>query len=80
MAATEIEEVLLRVTDWSAEQRLELATQILLTLKAAPAPARSWPLDRIGGLLATDGPAPVDAECDRIVEEERSRKYGPCES
>lgn len=39
-------------------------------------PAKSLPLERVIGMLKTDGPTPTDAECEQILEDERLRKYG----
>ena len=39
-------------------------------------PSRRMSPGQVIGLLKTEAPAPTDAECERIVEEERLRKYG----
>jgi hypothetical protein len=85
--SSEVVDVLDRVKTWSAPQRILLARRILETLEApAPGaigggpplegPTRGWPVERALGLLKTDREPPGDAECRRIVEEERWKKYG----
>ena len=58
--------------------RIVLARKVLETLESAAIaePARTMLLDDVVGLLQTDVAAPDDEECDRIVEQERARKYG----
>jgi hypothetical protein len=83
----EMVDVLDRVKTWSAPQRLTLVRRILETLEASAAgptngdrppegPTRGWPVEKALGLLKTDREPPDDAECRRIVEEERWKKYG----
>jgi hypothetical protein len=58
--------------------RIALARRILETSETFPIaePPRTLTLDQIIGILKTDAPPPTDEECDRIIEEERMRKYG----
>lgn len=83
----ELTDVLDRVKTWPAPQRLTLARRILETLETPDAGAvgtgrppegatRGWPADKVIGLLRTDREPPDDAECRRILEEERWKKYG----
>jgi hypothetical protein len=61
-----IETVLKIVRDWPPEQRSLLVREIVKTLET-PSHARRDTLGRALGLLATDRPAPTDAERDRGV-------------
>ena len=85
--STEVIDVLERVKTWSPPQRITLARRILETLETPAggaasggppinAPTRGWPVENALGLLRTDREPPDDAECRRIVEEERWKKYG----
>jgi hypothetical protein len=85
--ANEITDILSRIRTWSPPQRISLARRILETLETSTAaepadhptgeqPTRGWPVERVAGLLKTDREPPDDAECRRIVEEERWKKYG----
>jgi hypothetical protein len=73
----EIAEVLSRVRTWRPEVRVSLARQILETLERPEIsePPRRMRLDQVLGLLKSDAPPPTDEECERIIEEERIRKY-----
>ena len=80
MATTEIDEfgeMLNKVRAWSTEKRLALTQQILQTLSGdlggPPAPQQT--LKDLLGLLKTENRPPSDAECEKIVEEERLRKH-----
>ena len=74
----DIADVLERVRAWTPGMRIVLARKVLETLESASIsePPRSMLLDDVVGLLRTDEPPPDDDECDRIVEQERVRKYG----
>ena len=74
----DISDVLERIRTWAPGMRLVLARKVLETLEspAISEPPRTMLLDDVIGLLQTDAPAPDDQECDRIVEQERTRKYG----
>jgi hypothetical protein len=74
----DISDVLERVRTWTPGMRIMLARKVLETLEspAISEPPRSMLLDDVIGLLHTDKPAPNDEECERIVEQERVRKYG----
>lgn len=74
----DISDVLERVRTWTPGMRLVLARKVLETLEspAISEPPRTMLLNDVVGLLQTEMPAPDDQECDRIVEQERARKYG----
>lgn len=69
------------VEAWPLRSRLTLASRILQSAEqemnpsAEPSEERRAALRKLSGLLKMDNP-PTDAEVDRIVEEERLRKYG----
>ena len=70
-----------QVKAWPSADRIALASRILQSLErevprpAAAAVARKMPPD-IRGALVTDKPPPTDEEVERILEEERLRKFG----
>jgi hypothetical protein len=76
--SSEMVDVLNRVKDWPPDMRMALARRLLDTAErpAILEPPRTLSLDQVIGILKTDAPAPTDDECDRIIEEERMRKYG----
>jgi hypothetical protein len=80
MSTTEIDEigeVLNKVRTWSTEQRLALTQEILQTLSrdlGVPSSSHKTLKDLLG-LLKSENRPPSDAECEKIVEEERFRKY-----
>ena len=79
MSTTEIDEigeVLNKVRTWSTEQRLALTQEILQTLsRDLGGPSSHKTLKDLLGLLKSENRPPSDAECEKIVEEERFRKY-----
>lgn len=78
LAVDEMTEVMERVREWSPEHRLVLAQSILHSLRGdlAPTDRPRKSLRSLVGLLEVEGPPPTDDECDKILEEERLRKYG----
>ena len=74
----DISDVLERVRTWTPGMRIVLARKVLETLESAAisAPPRTMLLEDVVGLLQTDEPPPDDEDCDRIVDQERARKYG----
>lgn len=62
----------------SVAQRLTLVQDVLATLTSdvAPAPPRQPTLARALGLLATDAPAPSDADIAVLLDERRQERYG----
>jgi hypothetical protein len=81
MSTTEsrdISEMLERIRTWTPGMRIVLARKVLETLESASLskPTRNMVLGDVVGLLQTATPPPDDEECDRIVEQERVRKYG----
>lgn len=70
----EVETILHHVRGLPAPLQLSLATRILQSLEALNArPAK--PIKSLLGLLAASGPPPEDEECERMIAEERLRKY-----
>ena len=76
--SSDIADVLERVRTWAPGMRIVLARKVLETLESVSVsePPRTMVLDDVVGLLRTNVPPPDDEECDRIVEQERARKYG----
>lgn len=67
------------VFKWPAHERSHLVQEVLKTLTPsyATAPSEKQPtLDRALGLLATEQPAPSDAQIQRWLDEHRAEKYG----
>ena len=77
--ADPVGEVLNRVRLEPAETRLALIHRVLETLQRdlGTRPAEKRSLKTLLGLLQPAGPTPSDEECERILEEELMRKYGP---
>lgn len=80
MATTQIDEigeVVNKVRTWSTEKRLALTQQILQTLSRdlgrLSSPHKT--LKDLLGLLKSENLPLSDAECEKIIEEERVRKY-----
>ena len=75
-AKEEVREILERVRRLPPEDRLQLAEEILHSLRATPVhPGKTKTLEDLWGLLRTAGPPPDDAECERILEEELLKKH-----
>jgi len=69
--------ILKTVRTWPLDKRLILAQDLLRMVESevrTPRPQSSF--NQALGLLATDEPPPTDEEVERILEEERMRKYG----
>lgn len=79
---SDYETILHTVEDWPVEQRIQLIQDILSALKSSQTtqmpsrPPRKRTLEQALGLLATDKPAPSDAEVKQWLEEHRMEKYG----
>jgi hypothetical protein len=79
---TEVADIVRRVQSWPVTLRIALARRILETLEAPPVPDRS--ANQGHGLSAAEVmakfrpvvPTPSDEECERVLEEELSKKYG----
>ena len=73
----EMEEVLRRVASWPATKRFSLARRLLETLEQTSDERETvgYPSKDVLEMLATGRPAPDDAECRRILEDELARKY-----
>jgi hypothetical protein len=73
----ELQKVMASIADWPAIDRITLARKILETVEETTTPAtRGLRGEEVIQLLQIPQPAPDDDECDRIVAEERLRKYG----
>ena len=78
----DIAEVVQKVRSWPAGMRIALARRILETLEASPETEATPTLPRgpsaaeVIAMFKTDKPAPSDEDCERILEEELSKKYG----
>jgi hypothetical protein len=73
----ELERVVASVSAWPERDRITLARKILETVERQPVvKARGYTAQEVIDLLKMPGPAPDDAECRQIVEEELIRKYG----
>jgi hypothetical protein len=72
----EITEILTRVDQWSQEDRVALAYQILreMRIKVLSDPPRHT-LERALGIGRGDGPAPTDDEIDAMMAQHRLEKY-----
>jgi len=76
--ANHASEIVDRVRAWPREARIRLATMILESIESplvASPPKRSRARE-LFGMLRTAGPPPNDEECERILEEERMKRYG----
>jgi hypothetical protein len=72
------ENVLETVRQWPRDRRFALLRDVINTLATEvyrPRPRRNT-LDRALGLLATNRPAPSDAEIQQWLDERRVEKYG----
>jgi len=73
----EIREVLSQVTNWSVNDRIALARQILESVEKSPTPSkRGYSADNVIAMLKMPQPPPNDEECRRMLDAERVRKYG----
>lgn len=76
--AATYEHILNIVHGWPPSKRFSLVQEVLRTLAAETASTgqRSPTLNQALGMLATDRPAPSDAEIDAWLDEHRMQKYG----
>ena len=74
--AKDVTEILGNTRGWAPAKRLALAQDLLRTVEMELAPKPKKSLKDLVGLLKTDEPPPNDEECKRILEEERTKKYG----
>ena len=67
-----------RVRTWDPEMRIDLARRILETVVPSRIhpPPQTMSLDEVIGIAKTDAPPPTDEDCKKILEEERTKKYG----
>ena len=78
MDAEQIYEILNRVRTWDVKMRIDLARQILETVvpPQPPLPPQTMTLEEIQAIMKIDKRPPTDEECEKILEEERLKKYG----
>jgi hypothetical protein len=74
----EVTELVRRATALPANLRITLARRVLESLELTSPPNResSKTLKDLVGLVKLEGPPPSDEECQKILEEERFRRYG----
>jgi hypothetical protein len=72
-----IDELVDEVRSWSRTDRMALIRELLHASDEPDisVPPMTIPLDQVLGMLKSDGPPPTDEECQRIVEEVRTRRY-----
>ena len=79
-APTYDRETILRVVrQWPVNEQIALADAILADARATTEPTLQPPAmssAALRGILANDQPAPSDDEVARILDEERTKKYG----
>ncbi len=79
-APTYDRETILRIVrQWPINEQVALADAILADARAAANPIvqpPAVPSSALRGILANDQPPPSDAEVERILDEERMKKYG----
>lgn len=74
----ELQKVIASVADWPARDRSTLARKIFGTVEETTTPATGGLRgEEVIKLLQIPQSAPDDDESDRIVQDERLRKYGP---
>ena len=74
----EMSAVISQVKTWLPEMQILLVHKILETFERSSIiqPAKKMSLDQVVGILKTDSPPPNDDECNKIIKEERLRRYG----
>ena len=76
-APSEFENVLEQVGQWPISDRIALARKILESAIPNTADAsRAYSAEEVIALLKMPQPAPDDAECEHILEDELLRKHG----
>jgi hypothetical protein len=78
VARQDIGELVARVATWPPAERIKLARKILETVETTTEKrtSRGYSADEVIALLKMPQPAPDDAACKRILEEELLKKYG----
>lgn len=77
IAQKEMSSVLTQVANWPVQDRMVLARKILETVDSTtPRATRGYSAEEVITLLKMPQPAPSDAECRQILEEELLRKHG----
>jgi hypothetical protein len=73
--AHEFQAVWGQIKDWPDELQVSLALKILSSFQHASMAPRK-PLADLMGMLSTDESLPTDEDVQRILEEERTRRFG----
>lgn len=79
MSSPAVNDILDAVSSWPVEERLELISRLLESVRPSAERRRSertLALQRLRGLLANDKPAPTDEEVATWLDERREQKYG----
>lgn len=78
MDAEQIFKILNQVRTWDVKMRIDLARQILETVvpPQSSVPPQTMTLEEIQAIMKTDKRPPTDEECQKILEEERLKRYG----
>lgn len=77
-----IGELVDEVRSWSLDDRMTLVRRVLDSIDTesenvdvGTAPM-TLPVEKVFGILAKGTPPPTDEECDRLLQEERMKKFG----
>ncbi len=70
----EVQDIWGKVKAWPQPMRVSLASKILQSIEAEQTRPKKTLADLIG--LWSDMPSPTDEDVERILDEERMRKYG----
>lgn len=75
---SEIDQLIEQIQAWPADWKIMLVRRVLETIESPliSVPRRVLTLDQVVGMIAIDNQALNDEACDRIVSEERDKKYG----
>lgn len=79
MSSAAVDDILATVSTWPVEERLELISRLLQSVRLPEETRRAertLALQRLRGLLASDRPAPTDEEIAAWLDEHREQKYG----
>lgn len=78
MDAEQIFEILNQIRTSDVKMRIDLARQILEAgvPPQSPIPPQTMTLEEIQAIMKTDKRPPTEEECQKILEEERLKKYG----
>jgi hypothetical protein len=73
----ELRSILSQVEKWPVRDRIVLARLILESLETQPRATPGYTAEEVIAQLQMPQPAPSDAECRQILEDELVRKHGP---